>query len=75
MSIYIYSQSIDVTDKDVLSRLILLKDSSTLILYRNKKSLAKIINNIVKILGEENLIRMTRGIDRTISFCTCKVTN
>ena len=60
--------SLDVTDKDVLEKLILHENARSHIFYRNKDSMAKQIQNLVKIIGEENLIRMTRGSNRSIIF-------
>lgn len=68
MSIFIYGHSLDVTDKDVLSRLILTKNVTTYIFYHNREAMAKQISNLVKVIGEENLIRMTGGKERSIIF-------
>ena len=45
-----------------------MKNCSTHIFYHSKGALAKQINNLVKIIGEENLIRMTGGTDSIIQF-------
>lgn len=66
--IYVYGHSLDVTDKDVLSRLFLMENTTTHIFYHNRESMAKQISNLVKVIGEDNLIRMTGGNDRTIQF-------
>lgn len=68
LDIYFYGHSMDVTDKDVLEKLILHENVRSHIFYRNKGSMAKQIQNLVKIIGEENLIRMTRGSNRSIIF-------
>ena len=68
LDIYFYGHSLDVTDKDVLSRLILHENAKIHIFYRNKSSMAKQITNLVKIIGEERLIHMTRGSNRSIIF-------
>ena len=67
-NIYIYGHSLDVTDKDVLSKLILLENSTTHIFYHNKDAMAKQISNIVKVIGEEMLVKMTGGKDSRIRF-------
>ena len=72
MDIYFYGHSLDVTDQDVLSRLILVKNTTTHIFYHNRDAMAKQISNLVKVIGEENLIRMTGGKDRTIKFVQSK---
>lgn len=68
LDIYFYGHSLDVTDKDVLEKLILHEYARIYIFYRNKAQMAKQIANLVKIIGEEKLIRMTRGANRTIIF-------
>lgn len=68
LDLYIYGHSLDVTDKDVLSRLILMDNCTTHIFYHSRDALAKQIDNLVKIIGEENLIRMTGGKNRVIKF-------
>lgn len=68
LDIYFYGHSIDVTDRDVLNRLIMHKNSKIHIFYHDKDAMAKQISNLVKIIGEENLIDMTRGKNRTIEF-------
>ena len=68
LNIYIYGHSLDVTDKDVLSRLIMMENTKTHIYYHNREALAKQIENLVKVIGEENLIRKTGGKERTIEF-------
>ena len=72
--IYIYGHSLDVTDKDVLSRLIMMKNTTTHIFYHNRAAMAKQISNLVKVIGADNLIRMTSGKDRTITFIQSKPT-
>lgn len=66
--VYIYGHSLDVTDKDVLSKILLMENTTTTIFYHNKDSMAKQISNLIKVIGEENLIRMTGGEDRLIRF-------
>lgn len=68
LNIYIYGHSLDVTDKDVLEKLIKIKGAQTTIFYHNKKALGDQIANLVKVIGEEQLIRRTRGNKRTIRF-------
>lgn len=66
--VYIYGHSLDVTDKDVLSKLVLARGVKTHIFYHNNNALAVQISNLVKIVGEENLIKMTGGQNKTIEF-------
>ena len=68
LELYIYGHSLDVTDKDVLSRLIMMDNTITHIFYHSREAMAKQISNLVKIIGEDNLIRKNGGKDRTILF-------
>lgn len=72
LDVYFYGHSLDETDKDVLQKLILHKNTNSHIFYMNKTDLAKKISNLVKIIGEDNLIHMTRGSGRTIKFIKIK---
>lgn len=58
---YIIGHSLDVTDKDILKDLILqdISSSSTTIYYYNKNDLEKKITNLVKVIGQEELIKRT----------------
>ena len=66
--VYIYGHSLDVTDRDILSRLILEPYTSTYIYYYSRSDLSKKIENLVKVIGEEELISRTGGNKRTIRF-------
>ena len=66
--LYIYGHSLDVTDKDVLEYLILAPKMTTHIYYYNKKDLSDKIRNLVAIIGQQELIKRTRGKHRSIIF-------
>lgn len=71
--LYIFGHSLDVTDGDVLRRLICNDNVQTTIFYQHKdaddkSSLAKKIRNLVRIIGQDELIRRTGGPSRTIRF-------
>ncbi len=66
--IYIFGHSLNVTDKDILRDLILNDNVYTTIYYRNKKQYGKQIMNLVKIIGQDELIRRTGGSTKTIEF-------
>ncbi len=68
IDLYIYGHSLDVTDKDVLSRLILTENTNTRIFYHTRAAMASQINNLIKIIGEDNLIKLTGGKERRIRF-------
>lgn len=66
-NIYIFGHSLDVTDKDVLSELILHKKTNTVkIYYHDEKAHAKQIANLVKIIGKDELI--SRASNKKIEF-------
>ncbi len=67
-NIYFFGHSLDVTDKDILRELILNDNVHTTIFYRNKVHKRELITNLVKVIGQDELIRRTRGQTRTIEF-------
>lgn len=67
-NLYIFGHSLDVTDGDILRDLILTDDVHTTIFYLNKKVLGQQITNLVKVLGQDELIKRTGGSTKTIEF-------
>lgn len=68
LNIYIYGHSLDVTDKDVLKALITAENAKTTIFYHSQKALEQQIINLVKVITEDELIRRTGGMHRSIKF-------
>lgn len=66
--LYIFGHSLDVTDKDILRELILNDNVHTTIFYHNKDVMGQQIANLVKVIGQDELIRRTGGITKTIEF-------
>lgn len=66
--LFIFGYSLDVTDKDVIRDLILNNNVQTTIFYMNKKDYGRKIMNLVKVIGQNELIRRTGGETKTISF-------
>ena len=71
--LYIFGHSLDVTDKDVLKLFICNDNVQTKIFYHrknmnDKKVLGKLIKNLVKIIGQDELIKRTGGSCKTIEF-------
>lgn len=71
--LYIFGHSLDVTDQDVLKMFICNNNVQTKIFYHrknadDKKSLGKIIKNLIGVMGQEELIRRTGGAHKTIEF-------
>lgn len=67
-NLYIYGHSLDITDRDILRDLILNDNIYTTIFYLNKDVLGKQITNLVKVIGQDELIKRTGGSARTIIF-------
>lgn len=78
-NVYIFGHSLDVTDKDILRDLILNDNVYTTIYYHKKdndnggddngrKDLGIKIANLVKVIGQDELIRRTGGRTKTIEF-------
>lgn len=57
-NVYIYGHSLDVTDADLFRRLILLDNTITTIFYHSKESMGSQIANLVKVIGEDELINV-----------------
>ena len=67
-NLYIFGHSLDVTDKDILRELILNDNVYTTIFYLNKDVMGQQIANLVKIIGQDELIKRTGGSSKTIEF-------
>lgn len=67
-NIYIFGHSLDVTDKDILRDLILQDNIYTTIFYLNKEVMGQQIANLVKVIGQDELIKRTGGSKKTIEF-------
>ena len=68
LNIYIFGHSLDVTDKDILRQLILARHAYTTIFYIHKSDLKNQIKNLVKVIGEDELIERAYGSHITIHF-------
>lgn len=66
--LYIFGHSLDITDKDILRNLILNDNVYTTIFYHNKDVMGQQIANLVKVIGQDELIRRTGGGTKTIEF-------
>lgn len=67
-NLYIFGHSLDITDKDILRDLILNDNVYTTIYYPNREELGRKIANLVKVIGQDELIRRTGGSIKTIEF-------
>lgn len=66
--LFIFGHSLDVTDGDILRDLILNDNVYTTIYYLNKDAMGQQITNLVKVIGQDELIRRTGGNTKTIEF-------
>lgn len=72
-NLYIFGHSLDITDQDVLKMFICNENVQTKIFYyrksqEDKTELGKLIRNLILIIGQEELIRRTGGVHKTIEF-------
>lgn len=72
-NLYIFGHSLDVTDGDILRAFICNDNVNTKIFYYresedDKKALEKLISNLVKVIGQDELIKRTGGEFKTIEF-------
>ena len=79
-TLYVFGHSLDVTDKDILRALICNDHVETVIYYHrasesDKTALGQLIHNLVKIIGQEELIRRTGGSKRSIRFVPQTIRN
>lgn len=65
-NVYIIGHSLDITDKDILSSLINMKSTKTTIFYHSQTTLGNQISNLVKVLGEDELIARVHGENASI---------
>lgn len=66
--VYIFGHSLDVTDRDILRDLILNDNVHITIFYHDKDVMGQQIANLVKVIGQDELIRRTGGKDKLIEF-------
>lgn len=67
-NLYIFGHSLDVTDADILREFILNDNVYTTIYYHDKQTMGRQIANLVKVIGQDELIKRTGGRTKTIEF-------
>lgn len=72
-NLYIFGHSLDITDGDILRSFICNDNINTKIFYYretedDKRTLEKLIANLVKVIGQDELIKRTGGSFKTIEF-------
>lgn len=71
-NLFIFGHSLDITDRDVLRYLILNDNVQTVIFYKDKEDFGRKIANLVRVLGQDELIKRTGGGTKTITFTLIK---
>lgn len=66
--VYIFGHSLDVTDSDILRDLILNKYTFTTIYYQNQNTKKKQVSNLIRVIGQDELIKRTSEALPTIKF-------
>ena len=66
--VYIFGHSLDVTDKDILRDIILNDNVHITIFYHDKDAMGQQIANLVKVIGQDELIKRTGGKDKLIEY-------
>ncbi|WP_167957379.1 AbiH family protein [Anaerosporobacter faecicola] len=66
--LYIFGHSLDLTDGDIIRDLLLNDNVKTVIYYCNDEIFGRQIANLVKVIGQDELIRRTGGPTKTITF-------
>lgn len=64
---HIFGHSLDITDKDILKKMINLS-SNVKIYYHDNNALGRYISNLTKIIGQDKLIKYTSGSEPKIEF-------
>lgn len=78
-NLYIFGHSLDISDRDILREFILHDNVDTTIFYyeridekgvsdNGRTELGRKIANLVKVIGQEELIKRTGGSTKTIDF-------
>lgn len=67
-NVYFFGHSLDTVDKDIITALILNNNVRTTIFYHNEETHARLIANLVKNIGVEEVVKRTGGKKPTILF-------
>ncbi len=67
-NLYIFGHSLDITDKDILCDLILNDNVYTTIFYHNKDVMGQQIVNLVKVIGQEELIKKLVEVQKQLNL-------
>ena len=68
LNIYIFGHSLDITDKDILYKLIMSGNAKVTIYYHDNASYKKQIANLVRVLSQDVLIDSVYGMNPRIKF-------
>lgn len=68
LNVYIIGHSLDITDKEILNSIILSDEATVTIYHHSIEALEDQISNLVKIIGQEELIKRTYGKNQKIKL-------
>ena len=68
--VFFFGHSLDVTDRDIIREFILADRVQTTIFYVDRTDYGKKITNLVKVIGQDELIRRTGGKTKTFQKIT-----
>lgn len=66
--LFFFGHSLDITDKDIIRDLILADRVHTTIFYMDKIDFGRKIANLVRVIGQDEVIKRTGGKTKTIVF-------
>ena len=66
--LFFFGHSLDITDKDIIRDLILADRMQTTIFYMDKIDFGRKIANLVRVIGQDEVIERTGGKTKTIVF-------
>ncbi len=66
--LYVFGHSLDVTDKDILGELLKNNNIITTVYYYDENTYGSLIENLVKVIGCDELIKRVYGVKRSIIF-------
>lgn len=66
--LHIFGHSLDVTDKDVLSQIIMCTKTKTTIYHRSNVQFSNQLKNLIRLIGSDELNKRTRGEQPSIYF-------
>ncbi len=66
--LYIFGHSIGITDKDIIESFVTAKDMKTVVFYYDDEAFANQVSNMTAIIGKNEMINRTGGLNHTLEF-------